>query len=88
MKNNTFYQRNNNLFLIDNATKDIIKHFITNLGDGFDFNNDEVGGGKEEEEKEKENNLIDATNDINTNTDNNTENNINNEKNGDLISEN
>ena len=88
LKNNKFYQRNNNLFLIDNATKDIIKHFITNLGDGFDFNNDEVGGGKEEEEKEKENNLIDATNDINTNTDNNTENNINNEKNGDLISEN
>ena len=88
LKNNKFYQRNNNLFLIDNATKDIIKHFITNLGDGFDFNNDEVGGSKEEEEKEKENNLIDATNGINTNTDNNTENNINNEKNGDLISEN
>ena len=88
LKNNKFYQRYNNLFLIDNATKEIIKHFITNLGDGFDFNNDEVGGGKEEEEKEKENNLIDATNDINTNTDNNTENNINNENNGDLISEN
>jgi hypothetical protein len=47
LKNNKFYQRNNNLFLIDNATKEIIKHFITNLGDGFDFNDDDVGVGKD-----------------------------------------
>jgi len=88
LKNNKFYQRNSNLFQIDNTTKDIIKYFIANLRDGFDFNDDDIKKIEEEEEEEKENNLLVAINDINTNTDNNTDNNINSENNGDLIIQN
>ena len=63
-----------------------IKYFVKNLSDGFDFNEDDIKKIKEKEEKE--NNLIDTTNDINTNTDNNTDNNINDENNGVLIRDN